>query len=170
MAREGDIYFNEATVESVALSKTSAGKPQLCITFDTGDEPRHVTAYRFFTDASLPYTEKDLRALGWDPVENAWRIDDLVELEPIRGNKADLTCAWEEYEKSDGTVSKSLKVKFINPVGGGGAVRDRMDANEAKTFAAQLRQKLGVTGGAARRPATVPASQVAVGPDDDIPF
>ena len=161
MSHEGDLYFDGAVVEAVALGKTKDGKPQLAITFNTGGDPEHVVVYRFFTDAAMPYTEKDLRTLGWDPIVNAWRIDDLVDLEPIRGNKVDLVCAYEEYENKS-----RLKVKFINTCGSGG-MKDRMEPDEAKAFTTQLRARLGVTGGAARRPTPAP---VAAQVDEDVPF
>lgn len=161
--RDGDIYIDGAVVKSVALGKTKDGKPQIAIMFDTTDETyRQVTVYRFFTDAAMPYTEQDLRTLGWDPVVNGWRIDDLIDLQSIRGAVVDLVCAMETYEDKP-----RLKVKFINAPGGGGGMKDRMEPDEAKAFTTQLRARLGVTGGAARRPTPAP---VAASVDDEIPF
>lgn len=163
MTRDGDIYFDDCTVQAVALGRTKKGDEQLVITFDTNDDPRYVTAYRFFTEAALPYTEADLRSLGWDPVANSWALDLLISSDHLVGAKASLVCAYEEYEGK-----KRLKVKFINAPGGG-AVKDRMTVDEASDFTRRLRGRLGVTGGAAPRPQAVPAA-VAEADDDPIPF
>lgn len=163
MSRDGDIYFDDCTVQAVAMGRTSKGAEQLVITFETNDDPRHVTGYLFFTDASIPITEKALRELGWDPVVNSWGIEQMIEMNLLVGAKASLVCAYEEYEGK-----KRLKVKFINAPGGA-AVKDRMTPAEVFDFTRRLRGRLGVTGGAAPRPQAVPAA-VAEADDDSIPF
>ncbi len=164
MSREGDIYINDASVKSIDLGTTSTGKEQLAITFDHDDTSYpSVTKYLFFTDASLPITRDDLAALGWDPEANAWAIDELLASGSLIGARADLVCAYEEYNGK-----RTLKVKFINAPGERrGALKDRMTPDQAKSFTSSLRNRLGVTGGATRRP-QVTKADVAL--DDDIPF
>jgi len=167
LSYEGDVYL-DGTVKSYGLGKTGTGKVQLAITFDTTSEEHPiVTAYLYFTDAAMEVTERALRALGWDPVENQWKIDDLVMGGDIMGAKASLTCAFDTYEDK-----RRFKVKFINDTDGGG-LKERLSDDEARSFAASLRQKLGVTGGALKKasPKKQQPQPVGAGPsDDDIPF
>ena len=153
---DGDIYL-DGTVKSYGLGKTSRGNVQLAVTFDT-DSSEHpaVTGYLFFSEAAMEVTERALRALGWDPLEQNWAIDDLIASDDIIGAKVSLTCAYEEWEGK-----QRFKVKFINEVGGG-TLKERLSDDEARAFTAGLRQKLGVTGGSKRKPAPVA--------EDDIPF
>lgn len=158
----GDDIYLEGTVKSYGLGKTQSGKVQLAITFDTQDgEHPTVTGYLFFTDAAMEITERALAALGWPPSQKAWAIDDLVQSDELIGAKASLTCAWETFEGKE-----RFKVKFINEVGGAG-LKERLTDEEARSFVAQLRQKLGVTGGAKR---TASKPKPVTVPDDEIPF
>jgi hypothetical protein len=172
MSRAGDVYINDASVASIEMGVSGTGKEQLAITFDHDDtQYPSVTKYLFFTNEAIGITEKDLATLGWDPLANGWRIDDMLtggaDGTPILlGARADLLCGYEEYNGK-----KTFKVKFINAPGERrGALKDRMSADQVRSFTAQLRSRLGATGGATRRP-TVPASDINVGgADDDIPF
>lgn len=167
MSYEGDIYIDDAAVKSVALGKTGTGKIQLAITFEHRTEgvPSAPTSYLYFTDACMEMTEKALRTLGWDPIENQWGIDDMITMGAIIGAKASLVCAWEEWEGKN-----RFKVKFINEPGGGGAVKERLSSDEASSFTSALRQRLGVTGGAKKKKAAKPAPAAVGADDDEIPF
>jgi len=163
VTQNGDIYY-DATVKSAALAKTGTGKTQLAITFDPDlVEAKPITGYLFFTDAAIPQTEKALRNIGWDPLEHAWGIDEMVETDALVGMRASIVCGWEEYEGKS-----RLKVKFINELGGAGAVKEKLEPEEARAFTATLRQRLGFTGGATA------SSRREQGPppptDEDIPF
>ena len=166
MAYENDIYLDGATVAALSLGKTSTGKTQLAITFETTQGK--LTVYKYFTDAAMPYTEADLRTLGWDPQENGWRVDDLLESQEIVGNVCNLVCGYEDYNGK-----QTLKVKFINDVNGGGGMNEKLSPDDAKAFTNSLRQQLGVTGGAKRKaaPKAKPPARAAAPVDaDDIPF
>ena len=131
---------------------------QLAVTFDTDDaEHPTLTGYLFFSDAAMEVTERALRALGWDPLEQNWAIDDLIASDDIMGAKVSLTCAFEEYEGK-----RRFKVKFINELGGG-SLKERLSDDEARAFTAGLRQKLGVTGGSKRKP-------TGVKQEEEVPF
>lgn len=157
---EGDIQM-EGTVKSLALGKSGQGSEQLAVAFTTDDE-RHpnVTAYLYFSDASIPFTEKKLIALGWDPSQNNWMLDELVESQSIVGNVVDLVCAEEIYNDKP-----TLKVKFINEKGGV-AMKEKMSSHEASAFSTKLRQRLGVTGGAKKRVTSKASSKK----DEEPPF
>ena len=139
-----NIYYNGATIESLALSKSKAGNVQLIVQFhhENGDPPLYLS----FSDAALPYTEEKLRNMGWDPVENGWDVDTLVENQSIVGNVVDLVCEEEDYNGK-----ATIKVKFVNECGSRGA-KEKLSSGEAKSFTAGLRSRLGVTGGANKAP------------------
>ena len=55
----------------------------------------------------------------------------------MRGKKCEIVVDEEEWEGV-----KRAKVKYINEIGGGGVMGERMPVDEAKAFAATLRQRI----------------------------
>lgn len=168
---QGDIYL-DGKVTSCALGFTSNGKDQLAVTFRIESPPEGIqsslTAYLFFSDASLPITEKALRdGLDWDPVTHAWDVQRMTE--DLVGREASLVCCYETYNDK-----KRLKVKFINAPGGSG-LKERMEPAQVADFQARLRARVGMSGGGLPAASSAPAARAsASGPpahtDDDIPF
>lgn len=171
-----------------ALATTSQGKPQIGVEFQLidggrgGDDSavgKSITWYGSFSDKAVEHTFKALRVCGWQG-------DDLDDLSTIDTNEVSIVVA--EDQDLDG--NPQIRVRWINPVGGGGiALKNRMDETSARAFAAEMRGYAIQSRGAApparpaaprgpatprtqtRRPANAaPAGPVTVVDDDQIPF
>lgn len=124
---------HQVTVTSTALQRKN-DKGQIVINARDA-HGNTATAYLFLTDAAWPYTQEKLATLGWDVWEHNFEFDRLDdEPSPIAGNQVEFVIENTLYE---GKIIP--KVAFINAIGG---VRERMPADEAKSFAAQLRSRL----------------------------
>lgn len=118
------------------IGEASTKTPQIGIEFrvehDDGSFDS-ITSYRYFTDGALEYTVADLRALGWQGV-------DLLELADNGGgldtNEVELVLDWEAHNGKT-----RLKVKYIN-AGGGVAMKNAMNGDAVKAFAASMRGKI----------------------------
>lgn len=171
----------EGEVKDVALiePKEAGNWPSLAVKFEyaqtseDGGELKTITAFMFFTEKAIQYTEEDLRTLGWDPIKESWQIDSLIESKAIIGAKARLVLAEEEYQGK-----RHVKVKFINPLT---AKLKGMEAKPVSDFTKALQKRLGVSGkpkpAAAAKPATAktappPEAAPAMAADDpdNIPF
>lgn len=150
------------------LGETGTGKEQIGISFDLLDHPGEtITYYGYFTDAALPYTVQNLRTCGWKGA-------DLTDLTGLDANEVQLVIEEEDYESPEtGEVRTSLKVKFINSMGGL-ALKTVLDPNAKKAFAAKMRAKiLGLDANGAKAHASKPPlsrSRNEPPPSDDIPF
>ncbi|NNB90527.1 hypothetical protein [Corallococcus exiguus] len=136
-----------------ALGFTSGGKEQVAIEFtflgNDGSEPyagQSITWFGFFTDASLEHTIKALRACGWQG-------NDVSDLTGIESNDVSLVIENEEYEGK-----WSPKVRWVNPLGSGLALKQQMEPTQARSFAAQMRGRiLAMEQGTGPRRAPAPA-------------
>jgi hypothetical protein len=150
--------------------------PKIVIRFayETEGGRRTINHFRSFTESALPWTEKDLRTLGWDPIKNGWAIDDLIgEAQPIAGAKCELVLEMDYYKPE----SPRLKVKYVNEVGGGARTpKNTASVQSAAKFAEQLRRKVGISKPAgSSRPAPRPQPKPAPPQEnlvdaDGIPF
>jgi hypothetical protein len=141
---------HEVVVTTTGLQEKENG---LTITVGFEDvDGNTITAYLYTSEKAWPYTEKKLQTLGWDPLQNGFRFEELnTEPSPIAGKAVQIVVADEEY---DGKLRS--KVQFINPPGGG---VERLAPEEAKSVAARLRARLTGSGTAK-----------AAMPEDKIPW
>lgn len=121
------------------------GMPKIVIKFayETEAGRRTINHYRSFTEKALPWTEKDLQTLGWDPIKNGWAIDELIsDAQPLAGAQCELVLEMDHYDPSN----PRLKVKYVNEVGGGARKpKNVASAQTAAKFAEQLRRKVGIS-------------------------
>jgi len=136
-------------ITATALGNTNSGKPYLAISMVNADS-EFATAYLYFSQNALKWTNKQLLACGFE----GKNVADLHDSQVLVGNKVEFDVAEEEY---DGKTS--LRVGMLFPEGGSGAVSNKMTKEEAQAFGATL---IGRIGGASGDPDT---------PDlGDIPF
>lgn len=163
-----------AKVTAHALGRAGTGNEQIAISFDVEGEGS-ITWYGYFTDAAYKTTERALIALGWNPEENNYAFDQLNETEILVGAEAMLVCEDDEDQEGRPVV----RVRWVNsPNGGGVALKERLTAEEASSFAANLRKRIIATkgpGASKARPAAgrAPARRgapAAAAVEDDIPF
>ena len=147
-------YFDVVVAGSYCGNSKEKGTPFIGIVFAHKAEPDWgITGFRYLTTGTIEYVAKDLAVLGWDAVKQAYRFEELD------GNEKSAICGAEcticiEEEEYNGKLHP--KVAFINPLGttGGGAPREQMSARESKSWAAKVREALGV--GAPARPGAAP--------------
>src|SRR5262245_12579919 len=158
------------TVTSSCLGRAGNGTEQIAIGFDVhlGVEQQSVpmTWYGFFTDRAWETTEKALRALGWDPAEHDFRLDELNPQDPyetpIKGAEAQLVLEHED----DGEGGQRIRIRWVNSPNGGLVVKERMEAGEASAFSQNLRARLIAQRGPQQkrpvsRPPAAPAARAA---------
>ena len=122
--------FNARALSGV-LCETKDSKPQVAIEFEFSETGEKIGWYgQLSTDKSIPFTLKSLRNAGFLGT-------DLSEI-AFDGRECTLVIEEEEYEDESGTHTRS-KVKYVNALGSGVAVKAPMDASKAKQFAATLK-------------------------------
>ena len=159
-------------VKSTALGITGTNKTQIAIEFEPADENMvgHATWYGYFTEAALPYTLKTLAVCGWDKQASNGDVASLHDSPLLVGNEVEIVID----EKLDNDGKPRLKVQWVNEPGGGGALKNKLDPEQAKRVGAELRQKILT----ASVPAPTRAPSRPAEPDpkdddysiDDIPF
>lgn len=159
--------IQEAGTYHVAVKQTALGESkntkgmQIVVTFADIVNGDTITAYFPCSERAWQYTEEKLRTMGWDAAAAGYQFEELnLDPSPIAGNEVEIVCDFEEYQGE-----RNLRVKFVNPVGGG---FKRMDENEAASFADRLRQQIGVTGVSGRRLPRQPQPNGATG--SKVPF
>lgn len=153
-----------ATATGSAIGRAKSGTEQIAVGFDVHvEDPEtkqqsamHMTWFGFFTDATLETTDKALAALGFDAT-----VRDISELNPEVPEDSPIVGAEVEVvlqHKEDLDGNQRLEIRWVNRKGGGVAMKDRMEATEAKSFAANLRKRLlAARGPGAGKPAGAPA-------------
>ena len=114
---------------SWGLGYTSTGKEQVAVELKLTEEVftgERITWYGYFTEGTQERTFESLRALGWEG-------DDLSNLTGLDKNEVSIVVQGEEYQGRT-----SLKVKFINPLGGL-ALKETMTPDQAKAFARRMK-------------------------------
>lgn len=157
-----------------ALSTTKAGQPQVAVLVEIiegefAGERR--TWFGHFTEKTEDKTLEQLRTLGWS-------TDDLTDLTGIDANEVSIKVDHEP----DQNGGERDRIRWINRPGSGLAIKERMDDQAARAFAARMRAKAVASraGGAPRASTPQPRSQ-APAPrrqqqdepspfGDDIPF
>ncbi len=157
-----------------ALGKTKGGKERVAVSFQLldaeGNPTQPIAWFGYFTEKTFDRTIQALRLCGWEG-------DDISDLTGIDRNEVSLVIENEEYE---GKVH--AKVQWVNAPGGA-SLANQLDANEAKSFAQQMRGRILALKQSAPRVATKPAPRPSAGPqspepppfagtvrEDDIPF
>lgn len=167
----------QATVTASALGKAQMGSEQLAIGLDVhlGDEAQSqpMTWYGYFSDKAWPITEKALKALGWNPAEHDFRLDELNPAEPTETPLKGAECTVVIEDDPTESDPDRVVVRWINGSGGGIALKERMDGATASAFTGSLRSRLIAQAGpgavktaprpaaarpAAAKPATKPAA------------
>ena len=114
-----------------ALSLTSTNKEQIGVAFEIlqGEfAGQYLTWYGFFTDATFERTLESLRACGW-------LGSDLAEIDGLDTNDVQIVVEHEVSEKDGNTYPK---VRWVNKLRGV-ALKNQLDAHQAKTFAARMK-------------------------------
>lgn len=163
-------YRARARGGSWGLGVTSTGKEQVGVLFDLLDlEGRSIPYYGYFTEKTFDRTIESLRLMGWQG-------SDLTELNTAAAgldtNEVNLVIEHEAYE---GVVS--AKVKWVNALGGGAILQQRLEGDQLKSFA--QRMKAQILASAAGKPPAANGAKRATPPrqpeppphtDADIPF
>lgn len=124
-----------------ALGLTGTGKEQVAVMFEIHDEGgSRLTWYGYFTDNTFDRTVQSLRHLGW-------KGNDLS----VFGKGIPEDCHNEvevviEHE-ADQEDRLRAKIRWVNS-GNGLAVKERMDENAARQFAARMKSRIAALGGA----------------------
>jgi len=158
-----------AEVTAHALGTAKTGNQQIAVEFmfETGDR---LTWFGYFTEVTLERTLESLENLGWIAGENDFDISRLHKTNVLVGNEASVVVQHEEYEG----VTRA-KIRWVNKLGGGG-MRETMEPDEARSFAAQLRGRLvKASGGGLGKPSRSAPKRNAVpverpADEDDIPL
>lgn len=165
------------TVVSHVLGRSKEkNTPFVAVEFESeGSIGERITWWGYLSDAAYERTVNSLRVLGWEPADHNGLISSLNGTDILKGALCEIVVETETYEGK-----QRPKVKWVNPVGGGGGAGGPMSEDEATALSAQLRQKLlsaakptpnAKPGTAAPNGRRVPATSHAGRPDDsDLPF
>lgn len=116
--------------------KSKSDKTQIVIVFQILDGPQtgqYITWYGYFSGKAAKITMKALRTCGW-------KGDDLAEL-GVLNQRVSIVVEHEEYEGKT-----HAKVQWINPPGGGIALKNPLAPNDLRMFAAQMKAKCAEVG------------------------
>lgn len=150
------------TIITAGLGQASTGTDQIAVLFEyvENGETKRINWYGYFSDKAVEYANEALEAMGWNPAEHSWDYFLLNEKDPEKnplvGKRAQLVLDDEE-DLNTGEMRK--KVKFVNSLGGGLGLKERMDENSARAFSARMRAKM--TGAAPAAPRPKPAARPA---------
>jgi hypothetical protein len=143
-----------------ALGQTSKGKEQVAVKFDLLDFPgQSITWFGFFTEATTNSTFKALRTAGW-------KGTDLSELSDLSNPDAPEVYLVIEHETYEG--KKTAKVRWVNSAGGL-ALKARLEPEQAKAFAARMRDQLAAFDAASKQNGGTPARAAQRRAEDDGP-
>lgn len=135
-------------VVATGLKKAKTGNVQILIQFkDEADNT--ITAYLATSEAAWPYTEKKLEACGFVMADNDYDLTKLNEPDCPIIAMADIPFTVKAKVGPDGNTYNE-----VSWIGAGGGISERMDPEDTKVFAAQLRQRLIVKNGPAKPAAT----------------
>lgn len=129
--------WHEGEVTAVALNKASTGNVQIVVALKDEDG-NGITAFLSTTDRALEYTEKKLIAMGWNPADYDYDLSKLNEPDCALVGMRDFK--FEVVEQPDLNGDPQRRVGWIGEPGSG--VGERLEAGEARSFAAELRKRL----------------------------
>ena len=129
---------HEVVVIGTALDSDKTGDIVVKVMFGLGeDKDCGITAWLYTTPKAWPYTDKKLKALGWDAQKEKftfYKFDE--EPGPIDGAFATIVVSKQMYNGKP-----QYRVDSINGAGGGGGV-DRLDPAVAKQKSEELRRRI----------------------------
>lgn len=124
-----------------ALGTTSKGKEQVVVKFDLLDFPGQTIAwFGYFTDATTSSTFRALRTAGWLGQD----LSDLSDLSNPENPEVWLVIEHDTYEGKT-----SAKVRWVNSAGGL-SLKNALAPEQAKAFAARMREKVAAFDAAAK--------------------
>lgn len=149
---------------SAALGTTNGGKPQVAVKFSLLDFPgESITWFGYFTESTENSTLRALRTAGWTGED----LSDLAELQNPEGPEVWLVIEHETYENKT-----RAKVRWVNSAGGL-AMKNAMEGDAAKTFAARMKDKVRAFDAVAKatggKPAPKPAPRTSGTDLEDVP-
>ncbi len=144
-----------------ALGSTSKGKEQVAVKFDLLDFPgQSITWFGYFTEATTNSTFRALRTAGWKGSD----LSDLSDLSNPEGPEVYLVIEHETYENK-----KIAKVRWVNSAGGM-ALKSRLEPDQAKAFAAKMKDQVAAFDAAAKmNGGAAPRAAKRQGSDDGPP-
>lgn len=148
---EFPVGTQRATVVQNGLGRSGNGTEQLAVQLQ--DEAGHSgTWYGFFSEKGYPVTERALKeALGWDPAEHGYDFSALAQSDLFAGREVEIVVRSETYEGKP-----QIKIAFLNGIGGGLQMKERMSADEVSDFSRRMRAR--ITGGAPVKATSAPKS------------
>lgn len=181
--------LEKATYRAVAVATTlglsnQKGTKYVAVNFEIVDDERFAGEVTpawmgYFTDRSSERTVESLQHMGYagDNMEDFADLDRARCLE-LLPNVVDIVCEPESFTGDDGTERQTLKIQWVNRVGGGRYKAEKpLEGGELKAFAAQMRSMFRNARGPrqASNGSVAPKSQAphpnAPGSDpDDLPF
>ncbi|WP_242394826.1 hypothetical protein [Anaeromyxobacter oryzisoli] len=119
-----------------ALGETSTGREQVAVRFALLDfEPRTITWYGYFTDATTESTFRALRTAGW-------RGQDLSDLSDLsREDAPEVHLVVEHEVDPQGKFPTRARVRWVNSTQGIG-LKEQLAPDKAKAFAARMKGAL----------------------------
>ena len=153
-------------VTSHVISKSKVkGTPCVNIGF-ANEAGQHITYYGYLSAGALPYTMEALEVLGWDAKASGGRIDALNGSMLLVGAECQIEVEEEEFDGK-----KTLKVKWVNEIGGGFAAE--MEKENAEALSLELRALVleHASGPKPQQAKTPDAPETPAEPaEDDMPF
>jgi hypothetical protein len=122
---------------SAALGLTGKGTEQIAVQFEIlegENEGNHITWYGYFSDAALDRTLESLRYCGWQG-------DALMDLSTIGDADAPEVSIVIEHEP-DLTGELRAKVRWVNKLSTGVALKERMTDIQARAFSERMKGKV----------------------------
>lgn len=125
------------------LGRAGTGTPQIGVNFklESGEE---IAWYGSLSEKAFDRTVESLRHCGWEG-------DDLASITGLDKNEVSLDIGPDEYR---GVVT--LKVNWVNRIGGGVAMREELAGDELRAFAAQMKSRCAAVGKVPTRKPTQP--------------
>lgn len=168
-------YVAIAIAQDSALAETSNGTPQVAVVFQIQEPPEQygerITWFGFLTEKATPRTIEGLRAAGFTG-------DDLTDLSSLGSKNCEIVVEDEEYEGKTYT-----KVKWVNDLGRGHAVKGVLNEDGRRALAAKMKNAFRAFDASNGKPAaTRPAATTTRAPapsrrpeppplgDSDAPF
>jgi len=135
----GKLNNYDVLVKGTKVGESAGGTPCIEIEFVTLDGSGTIMAWKYLTEKAWPYTEENLKDLGWDAAERGYNFEELNtdDQSPLAGVACRIAVEQEEYQGKT-----KHRVKFINRAGSGRATLD--DTQVSGTLDA-FRKKIGVT-------------------------
>jgi hypothetical protein len=157
----------QAQVLRWKFGTASTGTEQIELEFFVPSENENIRSYLYFSDAAWQRSVEALKVCGWDG-------RDFGSLDGIGSVEVEIVVAEEVYKDKI-----SYRVKWINPLGGGG-MKNEMDEPQKKAFVARMQQRLrgmkpapATSKSPPKKPAPPPTKGSESPPpheDDEIPF